>query len=88
MGEGEQCQDRDYSPYAKLVVSSSMNNYTMHLNMLNGNHAIAWMRTPYLKQTFWKHGEKVIYTKLQWVLKTKQMSTALLKTKQGRYDDK
>jgi len=28
------------SPYAKLAVSPSMNNYAMHFNMLNGNPAI------------------------------------------------
>jgi len=28
------------SPYAKLAVSPSMNNYAMHFNMLNGNAAI------------------------------------------------
>jgi ABC-type transport system substrate-binding protein len=28
------------SPYAKLAVSPSMNNYAMHFNMLNGNSAI------------------------------------------------
>lgn len=35
------------SPYAKLAVSPSMNNYAMHFNMLNGNPAIADPRIRY-----------------------------------------
>ncbi len=29
-----------FSPYAKLAVSPSMNNYAMHFNMINGNPAV------------------------------------------------
>lgn len=36
------------SPYAKLAVSSSMNNYAMHFNMLNGNAAIRDDRIRYV----------------------------------------
>ena len=36
------------SPYAKLVVSPSMNNYAMHFNMLNGNAAIRDERIRYI----------------------------------------
>jgi ABC-type transport system substrate-binding protein len=36
------------SPYAKLAVSPSMNNYAMHFNMLNGNPAIADDRIRYV----------------------------------------
>ena len=35
------------SPYAKLAVSPSMNNYAMHFNMLNGNPAIRDERIRY-----------------------------------------
>jgi peptide/nickel transport system substrate-binding protein len=36
------------SPYAKLAVSSSKNNYAMHFNMLNGNAAIRDERIRYV----------------------------------------
>ena len=36
------------SPFAKLVVSPSMNNYAMHFNMLNGNAAIGDERIRYV----------------------------------------
>ena len=36
------------SPYAKLAVSPSMNNYAMHFNMLNGNPAIRDERIRYV----------------------------------------
>ena len=36
------------SPYAKLAVSPSMNNYAMHFNMLNGNAAIRDERIRYV----------------------------------------
>ena len=36
------------SPHAKLVVSPSMNNYAMHLNMLNGDAAIRDERIRYV----------------------------------------
>ncbi len=36
------------SPYAKLAVSPSMNNYAMHFNMLNGNAAILDDRIRYV----------------------------------------
>lgn len=36
------------SPYAKLAVSQSMNNYAMHFNMLNGNPAIRDERIRYV----------------------------------------
>jgi len=36
------------SPYAKLAVSPSMNNYAMHFNMLNGNAAIRDERIRYI----------------------------------------
>ena len=36
------------SPYAKLAVSPSMNNYAMHFNMLNGNTAIGDDRIRYV----------------------------------------
>jgi peptide/nickel transport system substrate-binding protein len=36
------------SPYAKLAVSPSMNNYAMHFNMLNGNAAIRDKRIRYI----------------------------------------
>jgi len=36
------------SPYAKLTVSPSKNNYAMHLNMLNGNPAIRDERIRYV----------------------------------------
>ena len=36
------------SPYAKLAVSPSMNNYAMHFNMLNGNAAIMDERIRYV----------------------------------------
>ena len=36
------------SPYAKLAVSSSMNNYAMHFNLLNGNAAIGDERIRYV----------------------------------------
>ncbi len=36
------------SPYAKLAVSPSMNNYAMHFNMLNGNPAIVDDRIRYV----------------------------------------
>jgi ABC-type transport system substrate-binding protein len=36
------------SPYAKLAVSPSMNNYAMHFNMLNGNAAIRDDRIRYV----------------------------------------
>ena len=39
--------DTVLSPYAKLAVSPSMNNYAMHFNMLNGNPAIADDRIRY-----------------------------------------
>ena len=36
------------SPYAKLAVSRSMNNYAMHINLLNGNAALADPRIRYV----------------------------------------
>jgi peptide/nickel transport system substrate-binding protein len=36
------------SPYSKLAISPSMNNYSMHLNMLNGNEAIRDDRIRYV----------------------------------------
>jgi peptide/nickel transport system substrate-binding protein len=36
------------SPYAKLAVSRSMNNYAMHFNLLNGNPALADPRIRYV----------------------------------------
>jgi peptide/nickel transport system substrate-binding protein len=36
------------SPYAKLVVSPSHNNYAMHLNLINGNPALADPRIRYV----------------------------------------
>lgn len=36
------------SPYAKLAVAPSMNNYAMHLNLLNGNAALADPRIRYV----------------------------------------
>jgi len=40
--------DTVLSPYAKLAVSPSMNNYAMHFNMLNGNPAIVDDRIRYV----------------------------------------
>jgi ABC-type transport system substrate-binding protein len=40
--------DAVLSPYAKLAVSPSMNNYAMHLNMINGDMAINDSRIRYV----------------------------------------